>query len=152
MDKEGLVNELKLILGEFLKSQNLDLVELIHRYEGRDLVLRILVDKPEGGISIGECAEVNRAISALLDEKNLLQEGYILEVSSPGLDRPLETENDFARCLDKKVKFFLNSLVNGKLEWDGVISKVSAGSVYINTATGAMEVPLDKINKAKRII
>ncbi|MFA5725433.1 MAG: ribosome maturation factor RimP [Candidatus Omnitrophota bacterium] len=152
MDRESLVNELKVFLEDFLRSRNLDLVDLIHRYEGRDLVLRILLDKPEGGISIGECAGLNREISDLLDEKSILQEKYILEVSSPGLDRPLETEKDFLRCLDKKVKFFLNELINGKLEWDGTIAGVNSGIVYINTQAGTMEVPLARINKAKRII
>ena len=147
-----MVNDLRAFLEDFLKSRSLDLIEVIHRYEGRDLVLRILLDKPEGGISIGECAGLNRAISDLLDEKNILQEKYILEVSSPGLDRPLETENDFSRCLNKQVKFFLSDFINGKLEWDGVIAKVSKGIVYVDTAVGTMEVPLDKINKAKRII
>jgi ribosome maturation factor RimP len=152
MDKEVLINELKNFLADFLKSRDLELVELIHRYEGKDAVLRILVDKPEGGISIGECAGLNRELSALLDEKNILEEKYTLEVSSPGLDRPLRTESDFTRCLDKPVKFFLSEFINGKLEWDGVIAKVGPGSVRINTAAGALEVPLDKINKAKRVI
>jgi len=152
MDREALVNELKTCLADFLKSRNLDLVEVIHRYEGKDLALRILVDKPEGGITIGECAGLNRELSALLDEKNILEEQYILEVSSPGLDRPLKTENDFSRCLNKRAKFFLNDLINGKLEWDGVITKVDGKIVYVDTGTGIMEAPLDKINKAKRII
>jgi len=152
MDREGLLNELNAFLEDFLKGRNLELVEVIHRYEGRDLVLRILVDKPGGGISIGECAELNRQMSGLLDEKNVLQEKYILEVSSPGLDRELKTEKDFLRCLDKKVRFFLSELINGKLEWDGIITGAGAGVVYINTPAGAMELPLAKINKAKRII
>ena len=152
MDREALVNALKTCLADFLKSRNLDLVEVIHRYEGKDSVLRILVDKPEGGITIGECAGLNRELSALLDEKNILEEQYILEVSSPGLDRPLKTENDFSRCLNKRAKFFLNDLINGKLEWDGVITKVDGKIVYVDTGTGIMEAPLDKINKAKRII
>ena len=147
-----MANDLKNILEDFLRRQNLDLIEVIHRYEGKDLVLRILLDKPEGGISIGECAGLNRAISGLLDEKNILQDRYILEVSSPGLDRPLKTQNDFSRCLNKQVKFFLSDFINGKLEWDGVIAKVSEGMLYVHTAAGTIEVPLDKINKAKRII
>jgi len=152
MDREGLLNELNAFLEDFLKGRNLELVEVIHRYEGRDLVLRVLVDKPEGGISIGECAGLNRQISGLLDEKNILQEKYILEVSSPGLDRELKTEKDFSRCLDKKVKFFLSELINGKLEWDGIITGAGAGIIYINTPAGAIRLPLAKINKAKRII
>ena len=152
MDREALANELKIILADFLKSRNLDLVEIIHRYEVGDLVLRVLVDRPEGGINLDDCAAINRELGEILDAKDFLQQRYILEVSSPGLDRPLKTQNDFSRCLNKKVKFFLSELINGKLEWDGVITKVSERIVYVDTVTEIMEVPLDKINKAKRII
>lgn len=152
MDRESLVKELKIILDDFLKSKGLDLVDLIHRYEGRDLILRVLVDRPQGGISLGDCAGLNRDLSALLDEKNILQARYILEVSSPGLDRPLETENDFMRCLNKRARFFLNEFINGKLEWDGIINNVSERLVYIDVGKGVIQVPLDKINKAKLII
>jgi len=152
MDKETLVSDFKILLADFIKSRNLELVDVIHRYEGRDLFLRILVDRPEGGISLGECAELNRELGALLDEKNILEQRYILEVSSPGLDRPLKTANDFRRSLNKKVKFFLSELINAKLEWDGVISKVDEVKVYVDTGRGILEIPLEKINKAKQIL
>lgn len=85
-----------------MKNQNLDLVDIIYRYEGRGLVLRVLVDKPEGGITLDECAGLNNEISRILDEKDMLQQRYILEVSSPGLDRPLNSKNDFLRCINKE--------------------------------------------------
>ncbi len=152
MDREGIIEEFKIFLADFLRSRNLDLVEVIHRYEGADLVLRILVDKPEGGITIGECALLNRELSDILDERNILEQRYILEVSSPGLDRPLKTEADFIRSLNKKVKCFLSELVNGKLEWDGVVQKAGEGKVFIDTGREVLEIPLAKINKAKQII
>lgn len=152
MDRETVINELEAFLSDFLRGRGLDLVELIYRYEGRDLYLRVLADKPGGGISLGECALLNRELSDVLDEKNILQDRYILEVSSPGLDRPLKAENDFLRFLNKSVKFFLSDKISGKLEWDGVIQRVSDGKVYIETTAGSLEIPLDKINKARQII
>lgn len=152
MDKEALINELETFVSDFLKNQNLDLVEMIHRYEGGDLFLRILVDKPEGGINMGECAQVNRSLGEALDAKNLLEQRYILEVSSPGLDRPLKSEADFKRSLNKNIKFFLNDFISGKVEWDGIINKVSEGKVYITTKDTILEIPLEKINKAKQIL
>jgi len=152
MDRESIIAEFKIFLADFLSRKNLDLIDVIHRYEGRDLFLRILVDKPEGGISLGECALLNRELSDILDERNILEQRYILEVSSPGLDRPLKTEADFIRSLNKKVKCFLSELINGKLEWDGVIKKAGEGKVFIETGTGMLEIPLAKINKAKQII
>jgi ribosome maturation factor RimP len=152
MDRQGLIDELSAIIGDFLKQQNLDLVELIYRYEGRDLVLRILVDKPEGGITLDECAYLNNEISAILDEKDLLQQRYILEVSSPGLDRPLKSKNDFLRCINKRVKVFLNEPIKAKLELEGIITEVKDHSVYIDISAETIEVPLSKITKAKQVI
>lgn len=83
MDKLEIAVELRAIIEDYLKSRNIDLVDLIYRYEGRDLVLRILADFPSGGISIGECALLNKEIGMLLDEKDILQQNYLLEVSSP---------------------------------------------------------------------
>jgi ribosome maturation factor RimP len=152
MDRQAIIEELKVIIEDYLKSQSLDLVDFIYRYEGRNLVLCILIDKPEGGISLGECAFHNQNISRILDEKNILQIRYILEVSSPGLDRPLKTKSDFLRCINKRVKCFLSEATKDKIELDGMIIKVEDDSVYIDIDGDTIEIPLAKINKAKQII
>jgi ribosome maturation factor RimP len=152
MDKEELIERLKVLLSEFLSSSNLELVDLIYRREGRDFVLRVLVDKPQGGITLDECTSLSRSISEMLDANNLPDESYMLEVSSPGLDRPLSSEKDFRRNLGRKVKFFLKEMLNGKLEWDGLIKEVNNNSVIIETGAQVLEIYLDKINKAKIII
>jgi ribosome maturation factor RimP len=152
MNRQQISAELKNIIGDYLKNQGLDLVDLIYRYEGRDLILRVLVDKPEGGITLDECARLNSQISEILDEKDILQARYILEISSPGLDRTLKTKNDFLRCMNRRVRFFLNETVNAKLEWEGTISKVDEDKIFINTDVGVMGIPLAKINKAKQVI
>ena len=151
MDRQEVINELRIIIGDFLKNQNLDLVDLIYRYEGRDLILRLLVDKPEDGITLDECAYLNNGISVILDEKDILQQRYVLEVSSPGLDRPLKTKNDFLRCINKTARFFLNEPINGRLELEGIITGVRDDSVYIDISGQTLEVPLSKITKAKQI-
>lgn len=152
VDRQAIIEELRVIIEEYLKSQTLELVDLIYRYEGKDLVLRILIDKPEGGISLDECASHNQDISRALDEKNMLQTRYILEVSSPGLDRPLKTKSDFLRCINREVKFFLNEHIEGRLELDGVIQKADDQAVYIDTKGKTLVIPICKINKAKQII
>jgi ribosome maturation factor RimP len=152
MIRDAIIEELETIITDYLKNQNLELVDLIYRYEGRNLVLRILTDRPEGGITLDECASINNDISRILDEKDLLQQRYILEVSSPGLDRPLNSNNDFLRCINRAVKVFLSEAIDGKLEWDGIIGKVIRDSVYIEARDKTIEIPLSKITKAKQII
>lgn len=151
MDR-AIIEGLKRIIQEFLNTKGFDLVDFIYRYAGRDLVLRILVDKPEGSISLDECAYLNIEISRILDEKDILQARYILEVSSPGLDRPLKTKADFLRCINKLVKIFLNEPVNGKTELEGIISNVEGDSVHIDVSGEALEVSISNIAKAKQVI
>jgi ribosome maturation factor RimP len=166
MISDIIIDELNSLLKDYLTSLNFILVDIIYRYEGKDLVLRVLADrpqgyglassgqshKPNGGINLDECAMLNREIGVLLDEKDIIKEKYILEVASPGLDRPLKTRDDFLRLLNKPAKFFLNEVINGKLEWDGSIDRVDQESVSIMTKEGIIELPIIKINKAKLII
>ena len=152
MDKQALADELRKVIEEYLKAQDAVLFDLILRREGRDLFLRIMVDKPQGGITMEECAYLNKEIIRMLDEKTLLQEAYILEVSSPGLDRPLKTKADFLRCLNRRVRFYLGRAVNGKLEICGFLKGVTEESVNIEVKGESIEVPLSIINKAKQEI
>ncbi|MDI6605944.1 MAG: ribosome maturation factor, partial [Candidatus Omnitrophota bacterium] len=68
-----------------------------------------------------------------------------------GLDRPLKSKNDFLRSKNKRVRVFLSDLINGKLEWDGLIDKVGDESLYLKWGDQLLEVPLSKINKAKLV-
>jgi len=152
MVSDIIIGEFNSLLKDYLTSLNFILVDIICRYEGNGLVLRVLADKPNGGINLDECAMLNREIGVLLDEKDIIKEKYILEVASPGLDRPLRTRDDFLRLLNKPAKFFLNEVINGKLEWDGSIDRVDQESVFIMAKEGIIELPIIKINKAKLII
>lgn len=152
MIKEALLKELNELASLCASRENIELVELVGRFEGGRLVLRVLVDRPQGGITLGECALFNRQLSLLLEEKNIIDSGYVLEVSSPGLDRGLKTQKDFLRCLNKETVFFLNDLVNGKCQWQGVISKVGQDSLFIDQNAAQIEIPFKKINKARLII
>lgn len=152
MDRQQIITELKNIIAEYLKIKGLDLVDLIYRYEGRDLILRVLVDRPLGGINLEECADLNKEISRILDEEDMLQTRYILEVSSPGLDRPLKTKRDFERCINRKVRFFLSEPINGKMELEGIITSAEEDLVYIDNKGESVEVSLLKLTRAKQII
>ena len=147
-----MLTELNELIGDYLKEQRLDLVEFIFRREGKKSILRILVDKPQGGITLDECASLNNRINVLLDEKGLLQQSYTLEVCSPGLDRPLETEKDFLRCLNKPIKIFLHEPIEGKWEPEGIVSRVENDNVCLDMDGSVLNIPLSKIRKAKQIL
>ncbi|MCM8800505.1 MAG: ribosome maturation factor RimP [Candidatus Omnitrophica bacterium] len=152
MDKQEIFERLRYIIQEVIMKKNLQLVDLVYRYEGRTLVLRILVDKPEGGITLQECAQLNNELSKVLDEEDILKESYILEVSSPGLDRPLKTKSDFLRCINRRVRVSLKDPCQGKREWVGVITKVEEDSVIIEIEKRSIQLPLSEIIQAKQLI
>ncbi len=152
MDKQELINRLDALSKEYLNSRGLILVDLILRYEGGRLILRVLVDKPSGGITMDECAMLNRDLGSLLDGEGLIEDKYTLEVSSPGLDRPLKGRDDFLRALNKEVRFFLSEPVNDRIEWDGFVENADEDKVSVRAKERIIEIPYLKINKSKLII
>ncbi len=148
MDKESVKQELELLFEQRFVAQGFELVDVIYRKEGAHLFLRILADRVGGGINLDECAQLSRDINQALDELDIIGSRYMLEVSSPGLDRCLVTQKDFTRSLNKKAVFYLSELINGKCQWHGVISKVDGESVFIDSGGSILGIPLTKINKA----
>jgi ribosome maturation factor RimP len=152
MDKQDLTPELQAIVADCLKRGGFELVDIIYRYEGRDLFLRILADRPEGGINLAECSRLNKEIGLALDEKDLFPGRYILEVSSPGIDRPLETKKDFLRCLNTMARVFLRQALENKMEILGLIQAVEDDRIVLDIGGESREIPLNNIVKAKQVL
>ena len=152
MFEQSLTDNIIQAISSALEKMDLQLVEarFMNSPEGR--ILRLLVDRKEGGISLGECAQVNEAIGALLDSQDLIKDSYILEVSSPGLDRPLSTKNDFLRCLNKKAVFFLKERINDRLQIEGVILGADENAVRVNSGEADIDIPFSLISKAKQLL
>ena len=136
----------------FIETQ-LVLVELTVRQNRGSISIQILADKPQGGITIKDCAIVNRKICAAFEEQSFIEGHYVVEVSSPGLDRPLTTRQDFLRVIGREVKFFLSQPIEQKVEYAGRIEKVENDVVQIFSDTGGgVGIPILYINRAKQII
>ncbi len=141
-----------------VEEENLELVDLEFSPAGPRQLLRIYVDKL-GGVTIDECASLSRKISDFLDMENLIPHRYNLEVSSPGLDRPLVNSEDFMRKVGENVTVFLREPVDGKMDLAGKITKFQDDTLYLSTSleeTDTCEseekaVPLANILKAKII-
>ncbi len=118
-----------------LNENKLELVDVEYVREGSDYYLRIYADK-EGGITIGDCELVNRAMSDLLDENDFINDAYILEVSSPGLTRPLKKENDFKRSIGKTVEVKTYTKINNRKEFEGELTAYDDDTVTILTEDG----------------
>ena len=154
----NLTEKLKEELLPLVKEENLELVDLEFSSGGPRSLLRIYVDKP-GGVTIDDCANLSRKLSDFLDMEDLIPDRYNLEVSSPGLDRPLTKREDFVRRMGEKVRVFLKEPVDGMLELVGEINSFQEETLYLSTKPEGAEscenvekaVPLNKVLKAKII-
>ncbi len=109
----------KLVL-PIIEENNFELVDVEYVREGGNYFLRVYIDK-EGGITIDDCEVVSRSLSDLLDEDDFIPDAYILEVSSPGLGRPLKKEKDFDRNIGKEVEVKLYKQINKQKEYSGIL-------------------------------
>lgn len=134
------------IVQEIVQDSNLEVVDVEYVKE-RDWYLRVYLDK-EGGIEIDDCQRVSETLEQILDEKDLLTEAYILEVSSPGLDRVLKKARDFEREQGKAVDVIFYAPVDGKKTWVGTLTGYDPGKNAI-VLDGEKELPLEKIAQVR---
>ena len=118
------------VVAPVLASHGLGLVDAEWHREGRRWVLRFFVDKP-GGVSIGDCQAVSREAGDILDVSGLIEPAYDLEVSSPGLDRELRKEREYAWAVGKAVRCWVREPVEGQTEFSGRLLAVSATALTI---------------------
>ena len=108
------------ILLPIIEEYGFELVDVEYVKEGGTWYLRTYIDK-EGGISIDDCEKVSRRLSDILDEKDYIDDTYIMEVSSPGLGRPLKKEKDFKRSLGKEVDIRTYRMIDKQKEFTGIL-------------------------------
>lgn len=118
------------LLEPIMQEHSFELVDVEFVKEGSNYYLRAYIDKP-GGITIDDCEVVSRRLSDLLDETDFISEAYILEVSSPGLDRPLKKEKDFQRSLGKDVEVRFYRAVDGVKEIEGTLVAYDRDSITL---------------------
>lgn len=123
------------------------MIDLFHVRSSKRQIVRVLVDKI-GGVSVEDCAQVSRRLSADLDMADVLNGRYTLEVSSPGIDRPLKTAADFRRKASRRVSVQLSGLGSKPETVEGTIDAVTDDAVTV----GGRALPLDRIAEAKLIV
>jgi ribosome maturation factor RimP len=116
--KKSIEATIEAMVAEITDPRNFEIVDVEYVKEAGEYYLRIFLDK-EGGISLTDCEEVSRALSEVLDAKDPIKENYFLEVSSPGLDRPLKKDKDFVRYKGRDVEIKLYKPMNGSKQFEG---------------------------------
>lgn len=123
------------LITPIIDAHHFELVDVEWVKEGSNWYLRVYIDK-EGGITVDDCEVINREFGDVLDEKDYISENYIFEVSSPGLDRPLKKEKDFARSIGKDVEIRLYKPIDKKKEFTGILKSYDKDSVTIELEDG----------------
>ncbi len=136
-----------------LDSMGLELVEIEYRRAGREALLRLYIDR-EGGVTLDDCADFSRELSTLLDIEDFIPCEYTLEVSSPGLDRPLKTEADYVKFAGRLVKVktyepYQDDAGNRRKTFLGRLDGLRDGVVVISLKEGqTASIPLELVAKA----
>ena len=120
-----------------LAEHNFELWDVEYVKEAGTWYLRAYIDK-EGGIAVDDCEVISRMLSDWLDQTGFIEESYILEVSSPGLGRPLKKERDFERSLGEEVEIRLYKALNKQKEFTGILKAYDKETVTIETAEGEL--------------
>lgn len=127
------------ILLPIIEEHGFELVDVEYVKEGRSWYLRAYIDKP-GGITIDDCEAVSRKLSDQLDEKDYIEDAYILEVSSPGLGRPLKKEKDYKRSLGAEVEIRTYRMIEKQKEFIGILKGYDENTVTIETGDGTEKI------------
>ena len=147
MKSEKLLQEVREVVEPILQSQGYELVDLEYQRESRGWVLRIYLDR-EGGITLDDCTGVSHEVGAVLEVKDIIPNAYILEVSSPGLTRPLKKPEDFNRFRNQLVKIKLYQPLNGRRNFKGTLLGLEGETVRVEVEGQVFDIPLPSIAKA----
>lgn len=131
-------------------GDGLELVEVTFKPEGRRLVLRVTIDR-EGGVSLDHCEAVSHALSDRLDAHDPIPQQYHLEVSSPGLDRPLVRESDYERFAGRTVRLSTYAPIDGRRNWEGQLLGLSDGNVRLLVDRREVAIPYDGIARCRLV-
>ncbi|WP_076530331.1 ribosome maturation factor RimP [Roseovarius nanhaiticus] len=129
------------IITPVIEDLGLELVR-VRLMGGKYHTLQIMVDRPDGGIEVDECAAVSTAVSATLDVEDPLTDAYTLEVSSPGIDRPLTRLKDFEAFEGYEAKIETNDLIDGRKRFKGMLAGIEGTEVLINVEEGGETVTI----------
>ena len=154
-DEASVVEQVRSVAGRVAASYGLEIFDVQFRREAPGLILRVRIDRPgpaaraEESVSVEDCARVSRDLSAVLDVEDVVPTAYTLEVSSPGLDRPLRRPDDYRRFAGRIAKIVMRTRIDGQGFFRGRLGGVDGSDVLIDGEDGKTHrVPLGAITRA----
>lgn len=125
----------------------------VHMFGTKRPTLQIMAERADGApMTVDHCAEISHTVSALLEVEDPIAGAYNLEVSSPGIDRPLVRPKDYERFAGHEAKVEMRVLIDGRRRFQGRIAGFSEGKVSLETDSGEVALPIDEIHQAKLVL
>ncbi|WP_422486802.1 ribosome maturation factor RimP [Gudongella sp. DL1XJH-153] len=145
MSKKDFMTSVKSLCEEVISDLDYELVDVEYLKESGDFYLRVYIHKP-GGVNLDDCQIVSEKLSNRLDEEDIIQKAYYLEVSSPGLDRPLKTDKDLERNLENEVEVSLYKAMDGVKKYEGILKSYDGDSVELKTVDKMVKIPRKSVS------
>ena len=144
---QEIMDRVKAVADSILTSEDMELVEVDYRREPVGWVLRLTIDK-KGGVTLDDCTRISQEMGRSLDIEDLISNPYHLEISSPGLDRPLKNERDFIRFSERSIRVKTIDPIGKQKSFKGKLRKCLEGRIEMETDMGIVEIPLSNIARA----
>ncbi len=143
------VDRLTGVITPLMAQENVELVDLTYQKGPNGWTVALFIDKP-GGVSLDDCTLWSGRVGQILEETDMIPHAYSLEVSSPGLDRPLKKLADYQRFLGERVSVKLYSALNGQKNFHGILKQATEGSIVVMTdEEKEVELPIQQVAKSK---
>ncbi len=149
--KTAMDRRLAEIIAPVIEDMGFELVR-VRLMGGKTATLQVMAERSDGRIEVDDCAEISTALSAVLDVEDPIADSYTLEVSSPGIDRPLTRLRDFEEFEGYEARLETSELIDGRKRFRGVLAGVEDGEVLINVAEGTVGLKFDWLAEAKLVL
>ena len=149
-DSRFVVQEVTGLLEPILEEMGFELVDVVFLSKQGRWVLQLFIDT-EGGVTIDDCARVSGEIGDLIDVRDILEHEYVLEVSSPGIDRPLKKQKDFYRACGRKVKIRTKEPVKGRQNFTGTLQSVKGNVITLDADGMIITLTVEELEKANLV-
>ncbi len=146
MSKE-IVDRVCAIADPILSNEGMELVEIEYRRESKGWVLRLYIDKA-GGVTLNDCTHISQEVGRSLDVEDFISTPYTLEISSPGLPRPLKKEKDFMKYCNQIIKVKTIDPIENRRQFKGKLLGISENRIEIETEGGVIQIPVSNVAKA----
>ena len=148
--RDVLIRQISELVEPILDEMDVELVDIEYLSNHGRWIVRVYVDK-EGGITVDDCARVSREIDAIIEIKDIIPHAYVLEVSSPGLNRPLKKEKDFQRAVGKKIKAKTFVPLKGRRHFTGYLKDFQNDILYLEVEDNVVALSRRDVEKANLV-